>query len=166
MRHLALTCKAGLRSLVKSEESSVGGQSAASATLPPGVRRPDSYTFRVVSETDTVAHLMVRNRVGRVPDLMRFALCRTNRLKREASATMYVVGALAFAFVEEWNGYPLGSFLFALFVAARECVLSSSHCMRVEVDSQSFGRYVGVPWRLCCVILSYHSSSRLRLLAR
>ena len=126
MRHLALTCKAGLRSLVKSEESSVGGQSAASATLPPGVRRPDSYTFRVVSETDTVAHL-VRIRVGRVPDLMRFALCRTNRLKREASATMYVVGALAFAFVEEWNGYPLGSFLFALFVAARECVLSSSH---------------------------------------
>ena len=165
MRHLALTCKAGLRSLVKSEESSVGGQSAASATLPPGVRRPDSYTFRVVSETDTVAHL-VRIRVGRVPDLMRFALCRTNRLKREASATMYVVGALAFAFVEEWNGYPLGSFLFALFVAARECVLSSSPCMRVEVDSQSFGRCVGVPWRLCCVILSYHSSSRLRLLAR
>lgn len=127
MRHLALTCKAGLRSLVKSEESSVGGQSAASATLPPGVRRPDSYTFRVVSETDTVAHL-VRIRVGRVPDLMRFALCRTNRLKREASATMYVVGALAFAFVEEWNGYPLGSFLFALFVAARECVWSSSLC--------------------------------------
>lgn len=165
MRHLALTCKAGLRSLVKSEESSVGGQSAASATLPPGVRRPDSYTFRVVSETDTVAHL-VRIRVGRVPDLMRFALCRTNRLKREASATMYVVGALAFAFVEEWNGYPLGSFLFALFVAARECVLSSSPSMRVEVDSQSFGRCVGVPWRLCCVILSYHSSSRLRLLAR
>ena len=162
---MALTCKAGLRSLVKSEESSVGGQSAASATLPPGVRRPDSYTFRVVSETDTVAHL-VRIRVGRVPDLMRFALCRTNRLKREASATMYVVGALAFAFVEEWNGYPLGSFLFALFVAARECVLSSSPCMRVEVDSQSFGRCVGVPWRLCCVILSYHSSSRLRLLAR
>ena len=162
---MALTCKAGLRSLVKSEESSVGGQSAASATLPPGVRRPDSYTFRVVSETDTVAHL-VRIRVGRVPDLMRFALCRTNRLKREASATMYVVGALAFAFVEEWNGYPLGSFLFALFVAARECVLSSSPSMRVEVDSQSFGRCVGVPWRLCCVILSYHSSSRLRLLAR
>ena len=62
--------------MVKSEESSVGGQSAASATLPPGVRRPDSYTFRVVSETDMVAHLMVRNRVGRVPDLMRFALCR------------------------------------------------------------------------------------------
>ena len=165
MRHLALTCKAGLRSLVKSEESSVGGQSAASATLPPGVRRPDSYTFRVVSETDTVAHL-VRIRVGRVPDLMRFALCRSNRLKREASATMYVVGALAFAFVEEWNGYPLGSFLFALFVAARECVLSSSPSLRVEVDSQSFGRCVGVPWRLCCVILSYHSSSRLRLLAR
>ena len=108
----------------------------------------------------------VRIRVGRVPDLMRFALCRTNRLKREASATMYVVGALAFAFVEEWNGYPLGSFLFALFVAARECVLSSSPSMRVEVDSQSFGRCVGVPWRLCCVILSYHSSSRLRLLAR
>ena len=41
---------------------------------------------------------------------------------------MYVVGALAFAFVEEWNGYPLGSFLFALFVAARECVWSSSLC--------------------------------------
>ena len=39
---------------------------------------------------------------------------------------MYVVGALVFAFVEEWNGYPLGSFLFALFVAARECVWSSS----------------------------------------
>ena len=166
MRHLALTCKAGLRSLVKSEESSVGGQSAASATLPPGVRRPDSYTFRVVSETDTVAHL-VRIRVGRVPDLMRFALCRTNRLRREASATMYVVGALAFAFVEEWNCYPLGSFLFALFVCgARVCFVLLALYMRVEVDSQSFGRCVGVPWRLCCVILSYHSSSRLRLLAR
>ena len=42
---------------------------------------------------------------------------------------MSVVGALAFAFVEEWNGYPLGSFLFALFVAARECVWSSSLCL-------------------------------------
>ena len=111
-------------SVCRSEESSVGGLRAASAVLPPGVRRPDSYTFRVVSETDTVAHL-VRIRVGRVPDLMRFALCRTNRLKREASATMYVVGALAFAFVEEWNGYPLGSFLFAHLVAARRKVLAS-----------------------------------------
>ena len=54
-----------------------------------------------------------------------FCVVSYNRLKREASATMYVVGALAFAFVEEWNGYPLGSFLFALFVAARECVWSS-----------------------------------------
>ena len=34
-------------------------------------------------------------------------------------------GALAFVSVEEWNGYPLGSYLFAHLVAARRKVLAS-----------------------------------------
>ena len=45
-----------------------------------------------------------------------------------------MIGALAFVSVEEWNGYPLGSYLFAHLYAARRLVWSSRcFCIGFEV---------------------------------